>query len=77
MATKLVGTSQSARPPKRAEPLELNPAQHPRVYQFIAHISEALRVPMPGRPPGTVREVPYPVFPDLSQDPATQAWTCP
>jgi len=38
-----------ARTPKRAEPLELNPAQHPRLYQFIAHISDLLRVRMPGR----------------------------
>ena len=43
----------------------------------LPELTATLRVPMPGRPPGTVREVPYPVFPDLSQDPATQAWTCP
>jgi len=38
-----------ARTPRRAEPLELNPAQHPRLYQFIAHISDLLRVRMPAR----------------------------
>jgi len=38
-----------ARPRRREEPMELNPAQHPRVYQFIAHISDALRVPVPRR----------------------------
>ncbi len=38
-----------ARPPKTAEPAELNPAQHPRLYQFIAHISELLKVSMPKR----------------------------
>jgi Zn-dependent protease with chaperone function len=38
-----------ARAPKRAEPTELNPAQHPRLYQFIAHISDLLRVSMPKR----------------------------
>ena len=36
-----------ARSPKRAEPVELNPAQHPRLYQFIAHLSDLLRVSMP------------------------------
>lgn len=38
-----------ARRPKRAEPVELNPAEHPRLYQFIAHVSDALRVSMPRR----------------------------
>jgi len=38
-----------AKNPKRVEPLELNPSNHPRVYQFIAHISDVLRVPMPSR----------------------------
>lgn len=36
-----------ARPRKRAQPMELNPAQHPRLYQFIAHLSDLLRVPIP------------------------------
>jgi Zn-dependent protease with chaperone function len=34
---------------KRAEPIELNPALHPRLYQFIAHLSDLLRVPIPRR----------------------------
>jgi Zn-dependent protease with chaperone function len=38
-----------ARSPKRAEPIELNPAHHPRLYQFIAHLSDGLRVSMPKR----------------------------
>jgi len=38
-----------ARSPKRAEPIELNPAQHPRLYQFIAHLSDLLKVSMPRR----------------------------
>jgi Zn-dependent protease with chaperone function len=38
-----------ARRPKRAEPVELNPAQHPRLYQFIAQLSDLLRVSMPKR----------------------------
>lgn len=38
-----------ARSPKRAEPIELNPAQHPRLYQFIAHLSDLLRVAIPRR----------------------------
>ena len=38
-----------ARSPKRAEPIELNPAQLPRLYQFIAHLSDLLRVSMPKR----------------------------
>lgn len=38
-----------ARRPKHAEPIELNPAQHPRLYQFIAHLSDLLRVPVPGQ----------------------------
>jgi len=38
-----------ARPRRPAEPMELNPAQHPRLYQFIAHLSDLLRVPMPRR----------------------------
>jgi Zn-dependent protease with chaperone function len=38
-----------ARRRKRAEPVELNPAQHPRLYQFIAHVSDMLRVSMPRR----------------------------
>ncbi len=36
-----------ARGPKRCLPLELNPAVHPRLYQFIAQISDLLRTPMP------------------------------
>ncbi len=35
--------------PKRAKPVELNPAQHPRLYQFIAHLCDLLRVRVPGR----------------------------
>ena len=38
-----------ARRRKRAAPIELNPAQHPRLYQFIAHLSDLLRVPIPRR----------------------------
>jgi Zn-dependent protease with chaperone function len=38
-----------AQRPKRAKPIELNPAQHPRLYQFIAHLSDLLRVSVPGR----------------------------
>lgn len=38
-----------ARPGKRTEPVELNPARHPRLYQFIAHLSDALQVPIPRR----------------------------
>jgi Zn-dependent protease with chaperone function len=38
-----------ARSPKSAPPLQLNPAQHPRLYQFIAHVSDLLRVSMPRR----------------------------
>jgi len=38
-----------ARSPKRAEPIELNPAQLPWLYQFIAHLSDLLRVSMPKR----------------------------
>ncbi len=38
-----------ARRRKRAEALELNPSQHPRLYQFIAHLSDLLRVSMPRR----------------------------
>jgi Zn-dependent protease with chaperone function len=38
-----------ARPRKSAEPVELNPAQHPRLYQFIAHLSDSLQVPIPNR----------------------------
>jgi Zn-dependent protease with chaperone function len=38
-----------ARTPKRAEPVELNPAQHPRLFQFIAHLSDLLYVSMPKR----------------------------
>ena len=34
---------------KRAKPVELNPAQHPRLYQFIAHLCDLLRVRVPGR----------------------------
>jgi Zn-dependent protease with chaperone function len=34
---------------KTAEPVELNPAQHPRLYQFVAHLSDLLRVAMPKR----------------------------
>lgn len=38
-----------ARAPKRAQAIELNPAQHPRLYQFIAHLADLLRVPLPRR----------------------------
>ena len=38
-----------ARPRKRVEPVELNPAQNPRLYQFIAHVSDLLQVPIPRR----------------------------
>ncbi len=38
-----------ARSPKRAMPLELNPAQHPRLYQFIAHLADLVGVSMPKR----------------------------
>jgi Zn-dependent protease with chaperone function len=38
-----------ARPHRRAEPVELNPAHHPRLYQFIAHLCDTLRVPVPRR----------------------------
>ena len=38
-----------ARPRRRAEPTELNPAQQPRLYQFIAHLCDMLQVPMPRR----------------------------
>jgi Zn-dependent protease with chaperone function len=38
-----------ARPRKGIEPIELNPAEHPRLYQFIAHVSDALQVSIPGR----------------------------
>lgn len=38
-----------ARRRKSAPPLELNPAQHPRLYQFIAHLCDLSRVPMPRR----------------------------
>jgi len=38
-----------ARSPKGATSLELNPAQHPRLYQFIAHVSDLLQVGMPKR----------------------------
>jgi Zn-dependent protease with chaperone function len=38
-----------ARGRKRAPAIELNPALHPRLYQFIAHVSDLLRVPMPRR----------------------------
>jgi Zn-dependent protease with chaperone function len=38
-----------ARPRRQAEPEELNPARHPRLYQFIAHLSDGLRVPIPRR----------------------------
>lgn len=38
-----------ARPAKHAEPIELNPAQLPRLYQFIAHISDLVHAPMPKR----------------------------
>jgi Zn-dependent protease with chaperone function len=38
-----------ARPRKRVEPIELNPAQHPRLYQFIAQLSDLLKVPLPQR----------------------------
>jgi len=38
-----------ARRRKPAEPLELNPAELPRVYQLIAHVSDLLRVRVPRR----------------------------
>lgn len=38
-----------ARPRKQAPPVELNPAEHPRLYQFIAHIGDLLRVRVPKR----------------------------
>ena len=38
-----------ARPRRRAESMELNPAQHPRLYQFIAHLCDMLQVPVPRR----------------------------
>jgi Zn-dependent protease with chaperone function len=38
-----------ARKRKGTNPIELNPAQHPRLYQFIAHLCEVLRVAMPKR----------------------------
>ncbi|HTL18769.1 MAG TPA: M48 family metallopeptidase, partial [Patescibacteria group bacterium] len=38
-----------ARRARRPDPVELNPAQHPRVYQFIAHICDLLHAPMPSR----------------------------
>ena len=38
-----------ARPRKRVEPVELNPAQNPRLYQFIAQVSDLLQVPVPRR----------------------------
>jgi Zn-dependent protease with chaperone function len=38
-----------ARPRQRTEPMELNPAQHPRLYQFIAHLCDLLHVPVPRR----------------------------
>jgi hypothetical protein len=34
---------------KSPKPMELNPAQHPRLYQFIAHICDMLHVSMPKR----------------------------
>jgi Zn-dependent protease with chaperone function len=36
----------AGRPP-RAHPLHLNPAINPRLYQFVAHLSETLDAPMP------------------------------
>jgi Zn-dependent protease with chaperone function len=38
-----------ARPRAQIEPIELNPAQHPRLYQFIAQLSDTLEVPIPRR----------------------------
>jgi Zn-dependent protease with chaperone function len=38
-----------ARPRRQAGPVELNPAQHARLYQFIAHLCDMLQVPMPRR----------------------------
>lgn len=38
-----------ARSPKTADPLELDPAKHQRLYQFIAQICDLLRVSMPKR----------------------------
>lgn len=38
-----------ARPRKSAQAVELNPSQNPRLYQFIAHLTDLLRVPMPKR----------------------------
>jgi Zn-dependent protease with chaperone function len=36
-----------ARPPKRPETMTLNPALEPKLYQFIAHLSDLLSAPMP------------------------------
>ena len=38
-----------ARRRKCAQAMELNPARHPRLYQFIAHLSDLLGVSMPRR----------------------------
>jgi Zn-dependent protease with chaperone function len=38
-----------ARPPKRPETLILNPAVEPKLFQFIAHLSDLLSAPMPKR----------------------------
>jgi len=38
-----------ARSRSRGEPIELNPARHGRLYQFIAELSDLLRVSMPRR----------------------------
>src|SRR6267142_6107799 len=38
-----------ARSPKRPEALTLNPAIEPRLFQFIAHLSDLLSAPMPTR----------------------------
>jgi hypothetical protein len=38
-----------ARPPKRPEALTLNPAIEPKLFQFIAHLSDLLSAPMPKR----------------------------
>ena len=38
-----------ARSPKRPEALTLNPALEPKLFQFIAHVSDLLSAPMPKR----------------------------
>ncbi|MGA2855102.1 MAG: M48 family metallopeptidase, partial [Verrucomicrobiota bacterium] len=38
-----------ASPPKRPEALVLNPALEPKLFQFVAHLSDLLSAPMPKR----------------------------